>query len=120
MRRRIVTSERLLAALAVGFLFAGGAAIPGAASPFELGEDAAADGADALTDGLLLGCIQFGQQGGGVRLLCAQEMAQQYGFGKGKAQGDHKHRACYDWLVTLFRDGEKMLWRDGKCVTSVS
>ena len=116
-----MTSERPVTPLAVGFLFAGGAAILGIATSLELGEGCLADRAGALQGGLLLCVIEFGQQKVvvGIRLV-RQELTELFQFGKGQAQGNHGPGACYDWLVT-FSEGDK-----GACcamlnnVTSIS
>lgn len=61
LARGRVVSASLVTALAVGFLFASGAAILSAATGLELGEDRFADRAGALHGGLVLCVIEFGQ-----------------------------------------------------------
>jgi hypothetical protein len=111
----------LITALAVGFLFAGGAAILGDATGFELDESHLADGADALLSGLRLCIIEFGQQKIvlGIPLVC-QEHTELLQFGKGQVQGNHGAGLCYDWLVTFSKGGKIACWAMLKNVTSIS
>ena len=60
VRGRVVSAS-LVTALAVGFLFASGAAILSGASELELGEGLFADRTDAQNGGLMECVIEFGQ-----------------------------------------------------------
>ena len=81
-----MTSECLNTALAVGFLFASGAAILGDATALELGEGGSTEGTAALQGGFPLGFIQLVQQG---RLrktgLDMQGVTKLFQFGEGQS-----------------------------------
>ena len=92
-----MTSERPVTPLAVGFLFAGGAAILGIATSLELGEGCLADRAGALQGGLMLCVIEFGQQKVVISIHSAcQELTELFQFGKGQTQSNHGSGVCYD------------------------
>ena len=102
---RIVTSERPVTALAVGLLFASGAAILGDAPGLELSEGVSTDRADVLQGGLFLCGIEFGEQSvwGGIRLgTGVQGVAKLFQFGEGQSQGNHKFGQRYDLPITFF------------------
>lgn len=102
-------SARLVTALAVGFLFASGAAILGVATSLELGEGFLADRTGTLQGSLRSCIIEFGQQKIvlGVHLV-RQELTELIQFGKGQAQGNHDSGRRYDLPVTIFKAVQKV------------
>jgi len=107
----MVTSECPVTPLAIGFLFASGAAILGDAPAPELGEGGSADGTAALQDGFPLGFIEFGEQSalGGIRLgPSTQDVAKVFQFGEGQSQGNHELGQRYDLPVTFFETVQKV------------
>jgi len=118
-----VTSERLITALAVGFLFASGAAILGDATGLELGEGGSADRTGALQGGVSLSFIEFGEQNvwNGIRLgPDAQGVAKLFQFGEGQSQGNHELGRRYDLPITFFGGCSKGVLPTPKSVTSIS
>ena len=110
-----------VAALAVGFLFAGAAAILGVATRLELGEGFLADRTGALQGGLRSCMIEFGQQKFvlGIHLV-RQELTELFQFRKGQVQGDHEFGQCYDLPVTFFEAVQKVFSLPQESVTSFS